>query len=177
MTYCGKCGAVVQDGVKFCASCGAAVETKVENNAQQAQPQQQAAPQNDFSQKLQNFNNTADTTAQFDTADINANKAMAILAYFGPLVLIPIFAAKGSKFARYHSNQGLVLLLAAILYGIAYSILSSIILAISWRLYFIVSIIGLVSIIITILAIIGIINAATGKAKELPLIGKFKILK
>ncbi|MBE7048148.1 MAG: zinc ribbon domain-containing protein, partial [Ruminococcaceae bacterium] len=28
-----------------------------------------------------------------------------------------------------------------------------------------------------ILAIIGIINAATGKAKELPLIGKFKILK
>ena len=102
---------------------------------------------------------------------------MAILAYFGPLVLIPIFAAKQSKFARYHSNQGLVLLIASILYGIAYNILSSIILAISWRLYFIVSIIGLVSIVITILAIIGIINAATGKAKELPLIGKFKILK
>jgi len=55
--------------------------------------------------------------------------------------------------------------------------LSSIILAISWRLYFIVSIIGLVSIVITVLAIIGIINAATGKAKELPLIGNFKILK
>ncbi len=102
---------------------------------------------------------------------------MAILAYFGPLVLIPIFAAKQSKFARYHSNQGLVLLIASILYGIAYSILSSIILAISWRFYFIVSIIGLVSIVITVLAIIGIINAATGKAKELPLIGKFKILK
>ncbi len=171
MTYCGKCGAQVQDGVKFCQECGAAVETKVENNAQQA------APQNDFSQKIQNLNNTTDTTAEFDAQDIGSNKAMAILAYFGPLVLIPIFAAKDSKFARYHSNQGLVLLLASILYGIAYSILSSIILAISWRLYFVVSIIGLVSIVITVLAIIGIINAATGKAKELPLIGKFKILK
>ena len=148
----------------------------MENNAQQAQPASQP-PQNDFSQKIQNLNNTADTTAEFDAQDINSNKAMAILAYFGPLVLIPIFAAKQSKFARYHSNQGLVLLIASILYGIAYSILSSIILAISWRLYFIVSIIGLVSIVITILAIIGIINAATGKAKELPLIGKFKILK
>lgn len=176
MTYCGKCGVQVQDGVKFCQGCGAAVETKVENNAQQAQPASQP-PQNDFSQKIQNLNNTADTTADFDANDINSNKAMAILAYFGPLVLIPIFATKQSKFARYHSNQGLVLLIASILYGIAYSILSSIILAISWRLYFIVSIIGLVSIVITILAIIGIINAATGKAKELPLIGKFKILK
>lgn len=176
MIYCGKCGAQVQDGVKFCQECGAAVETKVENNTQQAQPASQP-PQNDFSQKIQNLNNTADTTAEFDAQDITSNKAMAILAYFGPLVLIPIFAAKQSKFARYHSNQGLVLLIASILYGIAYSILSSIILAISWRLYFIVSIIGLVSIVITILAIIGIINAATGKAKELPLIGKFKILK
>ncbi len=176
MTYCGKCGAQVQDGVKFCQGCGAAVETKVENNAQQTQPASQP-PQNDFSQKIQNLNNTADTTAEFDAQDITSNKAMAILAYFGPLVLIPIFAAKQSKFARYHSNQGLVLLIASILYGIAYSILSSIILAISWRLYFIVSIIGLVSIVITVLAIIGIINAATGKAKELPLIGMFKILK
>ena len=173
MTYCGKCGAQVQDGVKFCQGCGAEI---IQAQPQQAQPAAQT-PQNDFSQKLQNLNNTADTTAEFDAQDITSNKAMAILAYFGPLVLIPIFAAKQSKFARYHSNQGLVLLIASILYGIAYSILSSIILAISWRLYFIVSIIGLVSIVITILAIIGIINAATGKAKELPLIGKFKILK
>ncbi len=171
MTYCGKCGKQMDEGLKFCPNCGASTEIP------QAEPAAQAQPQNDFSQKIQNFNNTADTTAEFDAQDINSNKAMAILAYFGPLVLIPIFAAKGSKFARYHSNQGLVLLIAAIAYGIVYNILSAIILAISWRLYFVVSIIGLVSIVITVLAIIGIINAATGKAKELPLIGKFKILK
>ncbi len=171
MTYCGKCGKQMDEGLKFCPNCGASTESP------QAEPAAQAQPQNDFSQKIQNFNNTADTTSEFDAQDISSNKAMAILAYFGPLVLIPIFAAKGSKFARYHSNQGLVLLIAAIAYSIAYGILSSIILAISWRLYFIVSIIGLVSIVITVLAIIGIINAATGKAKELPLIGKFKLLK
>ncbi len=175
MTYCGKCGKPIEEGIKFCAACGAAVEPVQAPAQEPVQPPVQN--QNDFSQKIQNFNNTADTTAEFDAQDISQNKAMAILAYFGPLVLIPIFAAKGSRFARYHSNQGLVLLLAAIVYGIAYGILSSIILAISWRLYFIVSIIGLVSIVISVLAIIGIINAATGKAKELPLIGKFKILK
>ncbi len=172
MTYCGKCGKEMDEGLKFCPNCGASTEIPQVEPAQQAQ-----TPQNDFSQKIQNFNNTADTTAEFDATDINANKAMAILAYFGPLVLIPILAAKESKFARYHSNQGLVLLIAAIAYGIAYNIISAIILAISWRLYFVVSIIGLVSIVISVLAIIGIINAATGKAKELPLIGKFKILK
>ena len=176
MKFCGKCGTKIEDNIKFCPGCGSPTDAPQEQQSQQAQPASQP-PQNDFSQKIQNLNNTADTTAEFDAQDITSNKAMAILAYFGPLVLIPIFAAKQSKFARYHSNQGLVLLIASILYGIAYSILSSIILAISWRLYFIVSIIGLVSIVITILAIIGIINAATGKAKELPLIGKFKILK
>ena len=123
------------------------------------------------------LNNTADTTAEFDKADIEQNKGMSILAYLGPLVLIPILAAKNSKFARYHSNQGLVLLIAAVIYGIAYGILSTIIYAISWRLGFIVSIIGLVSILFTVLAIIGIINAVNGRAKELPIIGKYKILK
>ena len=33
------------------------------------------------------------------------------------------------------------------------------------------------SILITVLSVIGIINALNGKAKELPIIGKFKIIK
>ena len=103
---------------------------------------------------------------------------MAILAYFGPLVLIPILAAKGSKFARYHSNQGLVLLLLCIAYSIVISILSGILLAISWRLSFLVSIITTVgSLGITVLAILGIVHAAKGETKPLPLIGGIKLLK
>ena len=182
MAFCGKCGTQINDGVKFCPGCGAPNETTAPaapvTPPPEAQPVQQApAQQNDLGAKMAAFNNTADSTAEFDKADIEKNKGMSVLAYFGPLVLIPIFAAKDSKFARYHSNQGLTLLIAAVAYSILYGILSTIIYAISWRLGFIVSIIGLVSILFTVLAIIGIINAVNGRAKELPIIGKYKILK
>lgn len=127
--------------------------------------------------KFEQLNNTPDTTAEFANDDIQQNKAMGILAYLGPLVLIPIFAAKGSKFARYHSNQGLILCLACIAYSIVTSIISGILLAISWRLYFFSSIFSLVSLVFLVLAVIGIVNVSNGKAKELPIIGKFKLLK
>ncbi len=178
MAFCGKCGTQVDEGVKFCSNCGEAIGTPAPEQQTQAAPAQApAASQNDFSAKVAALNNTADTTADYDANDIAQNKAMGILAYFGPLCFIPMFAAKGSKFARFHANQGLVLLIACVAWSIAYSILNAIILAISWRLYFISSLIGLVSLVFLILAVIGIINAANGKAKELPVIGKIKILK
>ena len=130
-----------------------------------------------FEEKVKALNNTADTTSEFDPQDIEKNKFMAILAYFGILVIIPILAAKESKFARFHSNQGLILCITAILYSVAYSILSSIILAISWHLYWLVSIVSILGFAFLIWFVIGIINAAQGRAKELPLIGHFKLLK
>ena len=111
------------------------------------------------------FKNAADSTAEYDQADINSNKVMAILAYIGILFLIPLFAAKDSKFARFHTNQGLMLFLLAI----AASIISKIPV-----IGFIGAILGFLCF---IFAIIGIIYAAQGKAKELPFIGKYRILK
>ena len=133
--------------------------------------------QQSIEEKLSVINNTADTTAEFEHQAIEKNKFMAILAYFGILVLIPIFAAKDSKFARFHANQGLVLCIAAVLYSVAYSILSSLIVAISWRLYWLVSIVGLLGLIFLVWFVLGIINAAGGRAKELPFIGHFRLLK
>ena len=175
MAYCGKCGTNVDEGVKFCPSCGNPMEAPAPE--QQAQQPRQNAAQTDFSAKFANLNNTADRTAEFNQADIVSNKAMGILAYLGPLVFIPMFAAKGSKFARFHANQGLTLFIACVAWSIVYGILNWIILAISWRLYFISSIIGLCSLVFLVLAVLGIINAANGRAKELPVIGKFKFLK
>ena len=133
--------------------------------------------QESLEEKVKALNNTADTTSEYDPQDIEKNKFMAILAYFGILVIIPILAAKESKFARFHSNQGLILCIAAILYSVVYSILSGIILSISWHLYWLVSIIALLGFALLIWFIIGIVNAAQGRAKELPLIGHYKLLK
>ena len=100
---------------------------------------------------------------------------MAILAYFGILVLVPILAAKESKFARFHANQGLILFIAGIAVWLVVSIITSVL---TWRLYWLISIISTVAwLLLLVLAIIGIVNAAGGKAKELPVIGSFKLLK
>jgi uncharacterized membrane protein len=180
MTFCSKCGTQMADNVKFCPVCGNPAQAAA--SEQPAQPKQSAG--DDFSNKFSNLNNTADTTAGFGKADIEQNKVMAILAYLGILVFVPIFAAKESPFARYHANQGLILCIAMIAWAVVDSILTAILRAILWSglgLWSIYSLCGtvlnLVYIAFTILAIIGILNAVNGKAKELPFIGKYKLLK
>lgn len=127
----------------------------------------------DINEKVKDLTNTPDTTSEYDENDINNNKVMGVLAYLGILVLIPIFAAKESKFARFHSNQGLVLLLCEVILSVACSILAlipyvGIVFSIlSWIVY----VVGVV------LMILGIVNVVQGKAKELPIIGKIRILK
>jgi len=169
MSYCSKCGTEIAVGSKFCPSCG----TPAGASAAPETRQEPTSSETRFSEAL----NTADTTAAFSAQDIEQGKVMGVLSYLGILVLIPIFAARESKFARFHANQGLILCIAAIIYGVAYSVLSTIVLAISWRLYFVVSLIGLVGVVFLVLAVLGIINVLNGRAKELPLIGKYRILK
>ena len=168
MAFCSKCGSQLNDGEKFCPSCGTPVGYETEEAANPTQP-----VQTDLSQKIADLNNTADTTAEYDAQDIRNNKAMAILAYLSWLVLIPLFAAKESKFARFHCNQGIVLAVAEIIAVIVLSILDGLPL-IGWIFSIAGSLLGLVCL---LFAVLGIINAANGKAKELPIIGKFKILK
>lgn len=137
----------------------------------------QHAKQKEVIHTKTDINNTPDTTSEFDSEDIAQNKAMAIIAYIGILVLIPIFAAKNSKFARYHSNQGLVLFLFEIAYSVCLYIIRRILHAISPSLGFIATILSILSLVFLALVIIGIVNAAGGRAKELPIIGKIKLLK
>lgn len=127
---------------------------------------------------------TADTTAQFTPQEIEEGKVMSILAYLGILVLVPILAGKESKYIRFHANQGLLLCLAWIAWVIIDGILNAVLRAILWRglsmwdLYYTTSwILDLVYLVIGVLAIIGIINVINGRAKDLPVIGKYRILK
>lgn len=183
MAFCSKCGTQMADGVKFCPKCGNAAGGAQQPNQQQNQQQyqQQQYQQNagaGFNNSYQKFTNTPDSTSQFNPQDIANNKSMAILAYIGILVLVPLFAAKESPYARYHANQGLILLILDVVLCIVAAILGAIFFAISWRLLFLSSLIWIiVSVIMLVLVIIGIMNAAGGKAKELPLIGKIRLIR
>jgi len=107
--------------------------------------------------------------------DAEDNKIMGVLAYFGILFLVPYLAAKESPFARFHANQGCILCIVMVAFYIVMVIFSMIL---PFSLYLIVSLLYLVGGLgITILAILGIINAVKGEMKELPLVGKYTILK
>jgi len=97
--------------------------------------------------------------------DVDNEKALAVIAYIGILWIVPLIAAQDSDFAMYHANQGLNLFIAAmIIFAIGLiPILGWLIAMFGW--------IGVV-----IFMIIGIVNAAGGKKKPLPVIGKYKLL-
>jgi uncharacterized membrane protein len=158
MPFCGNCGNEYEDGTKFCPSCGAPTAA------------QEDAP-NDFSRPA-----PAPTTLA-DGKDNSSNMVMGILCYLGILVLIPIFAAKDSKFVRFHANQGLILLLVEVAYGIATWLVTLIISIVSPRLGFMVgSLLHLVNYAFLVLMILGIINVVKGIEKELPIIGVISLL-
>ncbi len=174
MAFCSRCGAQVPDDAAFCTNCG---------NALKGGPQ---ATHNTASQAGETFKrvfvNTADTSGEFDPTDIANNKAMAILSYLGPLVFVPYFAAKTSKFAQYHAKQGMNVFCLWVIYAIVSVLLSLIkVTRYVWGIPIretsgvVVAIIVILGICVAALAILGIVNAAMGKAKELPLIGRIHI--
>lgn len=172
MPFCSKCGAQNEETAKFCASCGASLNTNNNDSL------------GNFKQKFEGFNNTANSTDEFDAKDIENNKVMGVLAYIGLLVLVPILAAKDSKFAKFHANQGLILLITEVILSFAVNVVFGIMSAILGFLH-----LGFLAVLFTALAnlavsvvcivyiVIGIVNAANGTAKELPLIGKYRIIK
>jgi len=97
--------------------------------------------------------------------DIEKNKTMAGLSYF--LFFLPLIVCPESAYAKFHANQSLLLLIT----GVAGNVILGVIPVIGWMLM------PIFGIGVLILGIIGLINGFGGKAKPLPLIGKFTILK
>jgi len=115
-----------------------------------------------------------------DAADVEQNKVFAVLSYLPPLLfLVPLLAARQSKFAMYHCNQGLVLTLAAIAAGIVNAILGIILVFIPVLGLLLMTLLHLgIFVGIVVLVVMGIINAANGVCKPLPLIGnRFTLVK
>lgn len=98
--------------------------------------------------------------------DVKENKGMAIVAYI--IFFIPLLtSAKDSRFARFHVNQGLVLLLTSVTGSICLPL-------IPFAGWFLTPIFGLLCF---VLFILGILAAANGEMKELPIIGKITLIK
>nr|WP_307989358.1 hypothetical protein [uncultured Niameybacter sp.] len=123
----------------------------------------------------------------FDPKDVEANKVYGILAYLSFLVIVPILLAKESAYAKFHANQGLTLFIVQAGISIGGKILMTIlglftmVPIVGWIFGIIATIIGIIiwllGIAVLVFTIMGIINAVKGEAKELPIIGKFQLLK
>ena len=81
--------------------------------------------------------------------------------------------APNSRFARFHANQGLVLFILVAIAGAVAGVICLI--PFVWIIGGILS--AAVSIFGLVLSILGIVNAANGQAKQLPLIGGITLLK
>ena len=165
MPFCQNCGTQYDNNAKYCPTCGVEVNSPVQpvNNAAASA----AAPMSSEEQ------------------DIAQNKVFAILAYFGILVLVPIFAAPKSKFAKFHANIGLNLFIVEFVVILLCELLKLPFKEKIWGIvvgysagYWVFTVIEWILLIgVAVFAILGIVNACQGKMKELPLFSKIKILK
>ncbi len=147
MAFCKQCGTQLPEGAGFCPACGTGID----------------GGRGDYSQDWSGGNTKGYSGPEADIAD---NKAIAILCYFGLLFLIPYLIKPDSPFVKYHSNQGLVLFLFALISGVVSNV------------PFIGWLIGAVCGVFTFVCfILGIVAVCNGEMKELPLIGGIEILK
>ena len=149
MEFCGSCGAQVPEDANVCPGCGAGI----------GQAPAYEAPE----------------VVVDEAKDASDNKLMGILGYV--FFLIPIITgdAKKSPFVKFHTNQGMILWAAGIAYSILFTIVSIIF---SGILFTILSLVlSIFALVIGVFGILGIINAAKGEKKELPLVGGFDLIK
>lgn len=150
----------------FCPKCGAQNDDAVKFCSGCGQPLSQSQPSpGEYSYEQ----------------DVQENKAIAIISYF--LFFIPLLTSKRSKFARFHANQSLSLVICSFGGSILLWIVSLIFGALALiGLWVLLPLLGLLYLALWLavvaLLIIGIVNAANGKMQPLPVIGTlFNIIK
>lgn len=166
--FCQYCGKKMEEDAKFCSSCGKSTEkisltcecgTSYENNQKFCSKCGKKLTTSFLSSSTEN-------TEDFSQTDIDENKGLSILCYLGILLLIPLLAKPQSKYLKFHSNQGILLMIIEIICTFILFIP-----ILGWIVGFIGYLFAMIC------TVIGIINAIKGKTKRLPLIGKFNILR
>lgn len=167
MKICKRCGEQVDEGKGFCLSCGAMFE---DDENERVGIEEKA----DFEKFLESGR---DYTHEYDARDIVENKMYAMFSYILILFLIPLLIKPTSKYCRFHVNQGIVLCISQLSIGILLMIVSY---AFKW--FYVGKIIfTFICVTVGIIALlymgIGVMNVYNSKAKELPIIGKIRLIK
>lgn len=153
MAYCKNCGSPMTDDAPFCANCGAPAG---------------AGPIPAYTQA---YVDPSDHTADFDPADISANKVYALAAYLLgiPGIILALLAARDSKYASFHSRQALQLEIVKALVIIASALLC-------WTV--IVPFAGAVCcLVLMVIHLVCFVQVCGGKAKDAPLVSSLPFLK
>ena len=198
VVYCSKCGTNVT--YQNQPSETAQSDAGKQNNAQQSSYRNSTSQQNyngTTSDKFKAgvnsavnktktfFFNTTDETSMQDASDVQENKFLALVSYLGYFFFIPMIVKPYSRYLRFHGNQGLTLCLYLFAVSIVNTVITSIIGIAGYSgmgaLIAVTIINSIISFIFygsfALLAGIGIYNAVKGRARELPVIGRIRILR
>jgi hypothetical protein len=134
-------------------------------------------------QAVEGFLNTEDHKSKFSNEDLRKYKNMAMICYIPFVSILFMFNAKTKKsdYFLFHTNQGLVVTLL----WVASYFISRMLESLFYRKSMVVNNeVGLISFISYILycacfisTIYGIVTTFNGSSKEIPLLGKIKLLK
>ena len=180
MSYCRNCGAYVPDWAENCPACDMPVKEKAQpkkekrqktapssgsqSQARREEPRREA-PRGNGGAYTYDGSRRRSYAESYDQ-DTRENQTMGYLCYLGPLLLIPLLARPKSRFLRYHCNQGLLLLIFAVLISIFDGLLG-----IGW-------LIGIAGGIATLVWLVqGFINVSRGLRRPLSFIGEITLLK
>ncbi|MCL2548418.1 MAG: hypothetical protein FWE76_04550 [Symbiobacteriaceae bacterium] len=104
---------------------------------------------------------------EFDPRDIADSRLIAGIAYFYILFFLPLVVRPNSRFGKFHANQALLLFIVNTVGGGVLRMIPFIGGFAAWIFGFCVLAFG----------IMGFLNAYEGKARELPFVGHYRLIK
>ncbi len=126
------------------------------------------------------FFDTKNETSLFKQKDIDENCSLAMISYIPFLFFVPMIIKPCSGYLRYHGIQGLTMFLSFIVlefFNIIMGAIFNSVLNEMPGIILTVIVTVIINLAVLLLISIGIANAVKGAARELPIIGKYKLLK
>ena len=187
--YCPNCGIPLEEGAQQCRLCKTPIVTgevippnrsyvqqddvydqQTQYNQDGGYGQQTQYNQNSgYSQKIDYQSNGAGNKQPAKEVITNADRIFAVMAYVGFFVIVPILFRPNSRFVRFHVNQGLVLFLIDSIMMLIGGVVGGV--------WIMVKVLDVIQWLCYVMMILGILFALQGREKELPLIGKIKLLR